>query len=79
MSGGALDYGYKELDYLAERINEAICDREHFWTREGRDHAIILALELRKLANRARELEWALSGDTSMEDFVSFCEAGRRA
>lgn len=63
MSGGSLDYGYEKLLDLADKI-EIGGENKHPITDLHR----AFAAHLRRVADVAKKIEWAWSGDSSDED-----------
>lgn len=86
MSGGHYDYQYSKINNLADEIESEFIDYEQTVkkndgydifegvTDKQKNDALLkiykLIYDLRNCANRARNLEWFMSNDSSIESFL---------
>ncbi|MBI4929867.1 MAG: Fic family protein [Bacteroidetes bacterium] len=74
MSGGSLEYGYQKLEWLAEEIEAKKIEFNNNDLTEQQRKIVVneitsLQKELRVLAQRAKNLEWWLSGDDGDKEY----------
>ena len=72
MSGGYYTYAYFTLRELAENIQEDLEkeDKDSNLSEEVKAGMSKLILELDDVADKAKALEWFMSGDTGEEEFL---------
>jgi len=70
MSGGHYDYAYRNLNNMADEIDRDLATGV-FANPDHIEPVVRFMSQLRTDAGLAKELEWAVDGDTNMERFVS--------